>query len=188
MKKIAKNVVALMSATLISVCTCNGIFAFANDKSIDIEELTTQNIELKAENKRLTNLVSQYGILVNSLQTENDNLKAALEEVEESQENNKTYLGEFNLSYYCIEKYPHNCGGGGITASGNQVQAYHTVAVDTSIIPLGTKLYIEDVGIRVAEDTGGAIKGHKIDVAVASHDEALALGIKSGVKVWIIEE
>ncbi len=38
------------------------------------------------------------------------------------------------------------------------------VAVDRSKIPLGTKLLIEDIGARVAEDVGGGIKGQHIDI------------------------
>ena len=38
------------------------------------------------------------------------------------------------------------------------------IAVDPSVIPLGTKVYVEGYGYAVAADTGGAIKGHKIDV------------------------
>jgi len=51
-----------------------------------------------------------------------------------------------------------------LTASTKCATADHTVAVDRKEIPLGTKLLIEDVGQRVAEDTGGRIKGKRIDV------------------------
>ena len=40
------------------------------------------------------------------------------------------------------------------------------IAVDPSVIPLGTKVYVEGYGEATAEDTGGAIKGHKIDVFI----------------------
>ena len=38
------------------------------------------------------------------------------------------------------------------------------IAVDPSVIPLGTKVWVEGYGYAVAGDTGGAIKGNKIDV------------------------
>lgn len=85
-----------------------------------------------------------------------------------------TYIGSFLCTAYCTEEYKHICGTGtGITASGKKVDADLTVAVDTSVIPLGTILYIEGVGIRIAQDTGGAIRGNKIDVAVETHEQAL---------------
>lgn len=68
------------------------------------------------------------------------------------------------------------------TATGTQAKrdpnGYSTIAVDPRIIPLGTKVYVEGYGFAVAEDTGGAIKGNKIDVYFPSHSEALQWGVK----------
>jgi 3D (Asp-Asp-Asp) domain-containing protein len=49
-------------------------------------------------------------------------------------------------------------------ASGGCMKEGVSVAVDTDVIPLGSELLIEDVGARTAEDTGGRINGHHIDV------------------------
>ena len=51
-----------------------------------------------------------------------------------------------------------------------------TVAVDPAVIPLGTRLWIEGYGEGVAEDTGGVIRGHKIDLYMESEDECWAWG------------
>lgn len=56
---------------------------------------------------------------------------------------------------------------GPYTASGTRLRP-GVVAVDPSVIPLGTKLYVEGYGYAVAEDTGGAIKGMKIDLFMDS--------------------
>jgi len=68
------------------------------------------------------------------------------------------------------------------TASGTQAKrnpnGYSTIAVDPRIIPLGTKVYVEGYGFAVAEDTGGAIKGNKIDCYFPTHSEALQWGVK----------
>jgi len=74
----------------------------------------------------------------------------------------------------------------GITRSGSQVSR-GTVAVDPRVIPLGTKLYIEDYGHAVALDTGGAIKENRIDLYMDSREECFEFGRKD-VRVWIIEE
>lgn len=68
------------------------------------------------------------------------------------------------------------CGkSDGITASGVKAKANHTIAVDKNVIPLGTKVLIN--GKRyVAEDTGGAIKGNRIDIFYGSHEQALKWG------------
>ncbi|MBF2455196.1 LysM peptidoglycan-binding domain-containing protein, partial [Listeria seeligeri] len=45
------------------------------------------------------------------------------------------------------------------------------IAVDPSVIPLGSKVYVEGYGEAIAADTGGAIKGNKIDVHLNSVQE-----------------
>lgn len=98
------------------------------------------------------------------------------------------YMGEFKLTHYCTMKYEHICGtGDGITATGTQVTAGRTIAVDPKVIPYGTKVYISGYGWRIAEDCGGAIKNKHIDIAVETHEEAMAKGVKSG-DVWILVE
>ncbi len=97
----------------------------------------------------------------------------------------KRYLGKFTLTAYCPCVI---CTGktDGITASGVKAKANHTIAVDTSVIPLGSKVEINGK-IYYAEDTGGAIKGNKIDIFFNSHNEALAFGTQSA-DVYIITE
>ncbi|WP_371372978.1 3D domain-containing protein [Sporomusa aerivorans] len=62
------------------------------------------------------------------------------------------------------------------------------IAVDPKVIPLGTQVYLEypdGTGhYAVAEDTGGAIKGNRIDIAMNSVDKAYDFGIKN-VKVYV---
>jgi len=74
----------------------------------------------------------------------------------------------------------------GITKSGTQVSR-GTVSVDPRIIPLKTKLYIEDYGEAVALDTGGAIKGNRIDLYMETKKEAIDWGVKE-VKVFILKK
>lgn len=94
-----------------------------------------------------------------------------------STESNGTSLGQFKITAYC--NCSKCCGkwAGGPTASGTMPTAGRTIAVDPKVIPLGTKVIING-HIYVAEDTGGAIKGNKIDMFFASHAEALAWGVK----------
>lgn len=80
--------------------------------------------------------------------------------------------------------------GYGITATGRVAQ-YGVVAVDPRVIPLGTKLYIESAdgryvyGTAIAADTGGAIKGNKIDLCFNTNREALNFG-RRAVKVYVL--
>ena len=72
------------------------------------------------------------------------------------------------------------------TASGTLVR-HGVIAVDPNMIPLGTRVFIPGYGEAVAEDIGGSIKGHRIDVAFDSHEEALAFG-RRDLEIIIIEE
>lgn len=99
------------------------------------------------------------------------------------------YVGEYKLTAYCTEKYEHICGEGhGLTSSGQPVQAGISAAVaDTDKFPYGTILYIEGVGIRVVQDTGGGLEDDQIDLAMGTHEDALHWGVQEGRKVYILE-
>lgn len=100
-------------------------------------------------------------------------------------------LEDVTITFYCCEERPHICGTGtGITASGRRVTPYVSCAVDTDIIPLGSTIMIEHNGEMVylrADDTGAAVKGNHIDIAVKGHSEALSLGVQTA-DIWWCEE
>ncbi len=86
------------------------------------------------------------------------------------------YLGRFKLTHYCA--CSKCCGKwGGNTAWAGRLVPNRTIAVDPKVIPKLSWVHIDGYGLRRAEDTGGAIKGNRIDVAVSSHAEALRLGV-----------
>lgn len=82
---------------------------------------------------------------------------------------------------------------GNRTASGKMPQ-YGVIAVDPKVIPLGTRLYVESTddgkswsyGYCVAGDTGGAIKGNKIDLFYNSESECVRFGRRSAV-VYVLD-
>jgi 3D (Asp-Asp-Asp) domain-containing protein len=65
----------------------------------------------------------------------------------------------------------------GRTASGAGT-SLATVAVDPSVISLGSRIYIQGVGIRVAQDTGGAIRGNRLDLWEPSYAACMAWGVQ----------
>lgn len=67
--------------------------------------------------------------------------------------------------------------GGGTTAMGTRARVGE-IAVDPSVIPLGTNVYIEGVGPRRAEDTGGNIKGNTIDIYMNTQAECIRWGAR----------
>jgi 3D (Asp-Asp-Asp) domain-containing protein len=70
------------------------------------------------------------------------------------------------------------------TASGLR-SGFGVVAVDPNLIPLGSLLYVEGYGYAVAGDTGGAIKGNRIDVFFYSSWDCIRWGVKN-VKVYLL--
>ncbi|SFS94798.1 3D domain-containing protein [Paenibacillus sp. 453mf] len=94
----------------------------------------------------------------------------------------KKVLSNVSMTAYSSEQE----GIGTKTASGTRVQEGRTIAVDPDVIPLGWWVYIEGVGFRRAEDTGGAIKGNKIDVYYDSLEQAIHFGRKKGKTVYVI--
>lgn len=80
-------------------------------------------------------------------------------------------------------------GGYTVSAMGNPLK-HGIVAVDPNIVPLGSKVYVTSAdgswsyGVASAEDTGGAIKGNRIDLCYTSN--AMAFGRKSCV-VYVLE-
>lgn len=71
-----------------------------------------------------------------------------------------------------------NSTNNGYTASGYKAVEGRTIAVDPNVVPLGWWVYIEGYGFRRAEDTGGAIKGNRMDIYFESDAVAHQFGVK----------
>ena len=65
------------------------------------------------------------------------------------------------------------------TAMGTVPTAGRTVAVDPHVIPLGSKIHLAGVGERIAEDTGGKIKGKRLDLFLPSTRECRQFGVQA---------
>jgi uncharacterized protein YabE (DUF348 family) len=94
---------------------------------------------------------------------------------------------EFYVSSTAYTAYCNGCSGR--TATGLNLRAnpnMKIIAVDPRIIPLGTKVYVEGYGYAIAADTGGAIKGYKIDVFMPTNQDCYRWGRKK-VKIKILQ-
>nr|WP_308315124.1 ubiquitin-like domain-containing protein [Bacillus sp. M6-12] len=91
--------------------------------------------------------------------------------------------------YVSSTAYTASCNGcSGVTATGLNLRSNpgaKVIAVDPSVIPLGSKVYVEGYGYAIAADTGGAIRGHKIDVFFPSKSTAYRWGSKK-VKIKVL--
>lgn len=166
---------------------CIGII-FVNeirDKNEEIKRLEEENIDLTLSLKQAED--DMYEIAL-ELQRTNETLADTAYKLANAEADilEYEYIGEYTITAYCCEKYPHICGGGK-TASGTDPVPNLTCAVcDLEMFPFGTVLYIEGIGIRVVQDTGG-FDFSKIDVAVKTHEEA-SHWQNAKHKVWIVKE
>lgn len=166
----------------------------------DVKVLTAEKEDVMSVNSQLSdkiqNLESNFlqleekldeaGIKIENLNQENGQLKKQLQSKLESEKqkalakasassNSTGDWQTFRATYYDANYASTGKTPGhpdyGITASGEKVKVGETVAVDPSVIPLGSWLEVKypdgHVEKRKATDTGGAIKGNKIDIYIA---------------------
>jgi 3D (Asp-Asp-Asp) domain-containing protein len=88
----------------------------------------------------------------------------------------ETFIGNCTAYYF---------GNNAHGATGQRCH-YGTCAVDPRVIPYGTKLYVEGYGTAVANDCGGAVKGHIIDLYMRSTKECFSWG-RRNKKVYILK-
>lgn len=94
---------------------------------------------------------------------------------------------EFYVTATAYTAYCNGCSG--VTKTGINLRSnpdLKVIAVDPSIIPLGSKVWVEGYGYAIAGDTGGAIKGMKIDLHVPTKNAAYKFGRRQ-VKMKVID-
>ena len=158
------------------------------DRQLVYDQMLEYESELATAKKYLSSEKEENESLKSENATMREELLSATNAIMElkSEEYELVYLGDYNITHYCVEKRAHICGtGAGITATGTQVTAGRTIAVDPRVIPYGTTVYIEGYGFRTAEDCGGSVKNKHIDVAVETHSKAISMGTTTG-GVWVL--
>ena len=152
-----------------------------NVNTVDTVENVTESVEV-AEN--VTDELKVQAV-------EADLNNVDMVEVEEPVRENvvETSYGAINysnvMSMEATAYLPSDGNGAGITATGIRA-TYGVVAVDPRVIPLGSKVYIPGYGVALAADTGGAIKGYKIDLCMESYAECMQFG-RRNVTVYVLE-
>jgi 3D (Asp-Asp-Asp) domain-containing protein len=97
----------------------------------------------------------------------------------------KLSLGRFTLRAYT--QYRSSTENPSRTATGTVPDAGRTIAVDPRLIPFGTRLYIEGLGERIAEDSGARIKGKRLDVFFPSVEHCREFGVQTRDVVVLTE-
>ena len=212
MKKLDDNGKGLLVAGIVAliVCFITGYFSWQRTQDKQVlnavkEELVITTADYHATQNELVVANGKLKVESNknkSLSEELNNIKQELEIANTtisdltSDEYELIYMGQFKLTAYCSCEIC--CGywatvrekdeyGNEIvdTASGALAKANHTIAVDTSVLPFGTEVYIVGLGWYTAEDTGSAVKGKHIDVYYDNHSMAAAQGVQYK-DVWML--
>jgi 3D (Asp-Asp-Asp) domain-containing protein len=154
-----------------------------------------------AEIAKLENVIEKQN---SELEAKEDSISELKSELENS--NGKVQRLQDELQKYdslrqldvVATAYQPLCKSGctGITATGHDVRntvykdGYRVVAVDPRVVPLGSLLHVETEDrsfVGIAEDTGGAIKGRKIDVLVRNESRAYTFG-KQDATITVLRE
>lgn len=116
----------------------------------------------------------EYIALNEKLEQKETTIKMLENEIEQLNAQPKwTAIGKFRIT-----AYGNDCVGcTGLTKSGTVPQEGRTIAVDPTVIPLGSEVYFNG-NIYIAEDIGGAIKGNVIDLFYGTEQESIDYGVQ----------
>lgn len=156
------------------------------DQLMEWNNLSSTLIQIGQElNVHQTNVTTEEEVAVE----ETSNQAEESTEVEQNNTSEKE-AAEGETMTVTATAYTAKCEGcSGVTATGIDLNANpnkKVVAVDPDVIPLGTEVYVEGYGNAIAGDTGGAIKGNKIDIHVPTKNEANSWGVRT-VDITILD-
>lgn len=208
-----KKIIALTTSLAISLLSINGIYAQASVlNNINFEAVNASYLEKKDLNTNIYDFNNHiYAVNINNIDNSiNIDFKSKSETIiNDLNIHNKNIeekkvddvLSTTNSDNIKIESNPTNnykevytmmstaYAGDTITYMGTtpvrDPDGISTIAVDPSIIPLGSKVYISGYGLAIASDTGGLIKGNRIDLFLNSEDECINWGVQT-VSLYLI--
>jgi len=162
----------------------------SEEKKREIE--STRDI-IEEEKKQLQKSIAENKILLEKVKNEKGEIQSLLGEIKRRiamiQPPGLTLTGEWDMTataYYAFGRGGNDINGNGITAIGLRARK-GIVAVDPRVIPLGTRLYIPGYGEALAADTGGWIKGSRIDLCFETYEECFKWGRRK-IKIYLVED
>lgn len=177
-------IIAFIMMTICAALWCaNTIIAKSErNAALDrVETLQEENAELTEQNKTLQEAADKLKkeAAEKIAKTKAVTTEAKNHETKNTEAAGWKSAGIFKVTHYCNCE---RCQGEyvGTTATGTAPKAGRTIAVDPDRIPLGSAVKINGQEY-VAEDTGAAIKGNRVDIFVTDHGEAIAKGVKKEI-------
>lgn len=180
-----KNQEAYMSEEVVDVFLATGVAVYLEDEEEEVEEVEEtvyeeESVETSDTEEVYTESTDDYSddYYEEPVSTESEVVEETYEPEEEVA---STAESVFKVTAYCSCSSCCGSYSNGHTASGTVATPGRTIAVDSSIIPIGTTVYIDGVPY-IAEDTG--VSGYSIDIYMSSHVEALNWGVRYCTVTW----
>lgn len=152
-------------------------------------ENTTETEEVEQPEQESSEDISSPEQEPESNETE-QNEESTVEEVTTEEPSSEASNTEGETMTVTATAYTAECDGcTGVTSTGIDLNANpdkKVIAVDPSVIPLGSEVHVEGYGNAIAGDVGGAIKGDKIDLHVPSKEEAYNWGVQT-VEITVLD-
>ena len=169
-----------------------GLYNLYHESMTEVKDLKQSQIELNTQyNSEKTTLSEQIEKIEGELSATRNTLISTQNAVIE--DFNSLRVVDCKITAYCTcekccGKSPDNPAYG-ITYSGTHVEEGRTIAVDPKVIPIGSIVYIEGIGVRVAEDTGNPkyMSGNRVDLFIDDHDKAWDFGVKHAKVLVLVE-
>ena len=152
-----------------------------------LSEISLLEEQQEAQNDQKVQIISVDGSLPGD-DTE-ANGYASLEAMGLEVEDLYDHTASFAVTSYCgcskcCGKWSNGSDSDAVGCLGVKLTPYYSIAVDKSIIPLGTVLWDDEGNYYRAEDTGSGVKGYHIDVFTGDHEAALQVGVDSIRLYW----
>ncbi len=93
----------------------------------------------------------------------------------------------FSYDGHCLYAYQHAYGRGRFTVTRRDGRSAHGIAVDPDLIPLGSRLWVPGYGHGIADDIGGRIQGHRVDVRIQEYKRMSDWGVRP-VRVYVLAD
>ncbi|MCG9479160.1 MAG: 3D domain-containing protein [Actinomycetia bacterium] len=159
----------------------------SEEKKVEVEQTRERVL---AEQQKLQQSIAYNQALLDQVKNERSEVATLLSEIKKRiaqvQPPGLTLVGEWDMVATAYYSGGGGLNGNGITAIGLRVRK-GIVAVDPKTIPLGTRLYIPGYGEALAADTGGWIKGNRIDLGFESLEECYRYGRRK-IKVYLVDD
>lgn len=156
------------------------LFGIAKEYGVSVNQLMSWNKISSVDRIYTGDIIAVAASAANSTTVTQPSQIAQYQQKNQTEQASPAAAKTITMSATAYTAYCTGCSG--VTANGTNLRAnpdLKVIAVDPRIIPLGTRVWVEGYGEAIAADTGGAIKGNKIDVFIPTKEDAMNWGLRT---------